>query len=280
MKAALRSVVPRTLVRWRWTVLNHLALRKVGTTSCDARTLGRLGDVRLARILRDEELGREWAEVERELGALAMTGRAGGVNPGDRRALYYLVRALKPRSMLEVGTHVGASTAAMACALRRLSATEPGSSFGLSTVDIRDVNAPTAPWRQFGSSYPPSEMLQRLGCDQLATFITARSLDYLASCHNTYDLIFLDGDHSAAIVYREIPAALRRLRPGGLIVLHDYFPRMQPLWHDGMVSPGPYLATERLRAEGAGLRVLPFGALPWPTKLQSNVTSLALVERQ
>ena len=31
--------------------------------------------------------------------------------------------------------------------------------------------------------------------------------------------------------------------------------------------------------EGAGLAVLPLGALPWPTKLHSNVTSLALLLR-
>jgi hypothetical protein len=45
------------------------------------------------------------------------------------------------------------------------------------------------------------------------------------------------------------------------------------------VVPGPFQAIERLRAEGAPLKVLPLGALPWPTKLGSNMTSLALLCR-
>ena len=34
----------------------------------------------------------------------------GGVNPGDRRAIYSLIHYLKPISVLEIGTHIGAST--------------------------------------------------------------------------------------------------------------------------------------------------------------------------
>ena len=41
--------------------------------------------------------------------------------------------------------------------------------------------------------------------------------------------------------------------------------------------PGPFLGTERLKAEGAKLTVLPLGELPWPTKYGSNLTSLALM---
>jgi hypothetical protein len=78
-------------------------------------------------------------------------------------------------------------------------------------------------------------------------------------------------------VYREIPAALELLRPNGLILLHDYFPALRPLWSDRVVIPGPYLATARLMREGAKFRVLPLKALPWPTKFGSNVTSLALL---
>ena len=125
-------------------------------------------------------------------------------------------------------------------------------------------------------------MLDRLGLGGLVTFVAGDSLDYMASCDggkDGFDIVFLDGDHSAAAVYREIPAALRILRPGGVIVLHDYFPELKPLWSNGFVLEGPYLATERLRREGAGLVALPLGALPWPTKLGSCVTSLALLLR-
>jgi hypothetical protein len=52
---------------------------------------------------------------------------------------------------------------------------------------------------------------------------------------------------------------------------------LQPLWSNGSVIPGPFLATERLKAEEAKVVVLPLGELPWPTKLRSSATSLALL---
>lgn len=90
-----------------------------------------------------------------------------------------------------------------------------------------------------------------------------------------FDLIFLDGGHEASTVYQEVPAALKLLNPGGLILLHDIYPDQRPLWSDGFVVPGPWLAIERFKKEGAKVTVKPLGALPWPTKLDSNVTSLA-----
>lgn len=280
MKAQLRRFVPPGLVRLRWTLLNRMALQRLPPIPCDTRPLGQLDRLPLERILCAGEAQEEWSELQRELATLGITSKAGGVNPGDQRALYSIVRALKPRSVLEIGTHVGASTVAIAAALRRLRTTEQDLSFRLWTVDIRDVNDPIArPWRQLGSDHSPAEMIARLGCGDFVTFATGASLEYLAMHRVPYDLIFLDGDHSAGTVYQEVPAALRRLAPGGFILLHDYYPDMLPLWDNGMVSPGPYLATRRLQAEGADVGVRPFGALPWPTKLNSNVTSLAVLGR-
>jgi predicted O-methyltransferase YrrM len=198
------------------------------------------------------------------------------VNPGDRRALHALVLGLQPRRVLEIGTHIGCSTLSLAVALQRTAGK-------LWTVDIQDVNDPAArPWLVHGSSASPAELAERLGCRQRITFVTADSLSFLGAEQGDpggFDLIFLDGLHFAAQVYQEIPLALRRLRPGGLILLHDYFPERRPLWRDGAVIAGPWLAIERLRREGAGFDVLPLGRLPWPTKLGSHVTSLALLVR-
>jgi Methyltransferase domain len=94
-----------------------------------------------------------------------------------------------------------------------------------------------------------------------------------------FDLIFLDGDHSAAKVYQEVCLALKRLHGGGVILLHDYFPDNKPLWSDGSLVPGPFMAIERLRSEDSNLKVEPVGGLPWPTKYSSNVTSLAVLTR-
>src|SRR2546430_6217516 len=43
----------------------------------------------------------------------------------SRRAIYYLVRHLRPRSVLEIGTHLGASTVHIAAALRKVQEDDP-----------------------------------------------------------------------------------------------------------------------------------------------------------
>jgi predicted O-methyltransferase YrrM len=116
--------------------------------------------------------------------------------------------------------------------------------------------------------------------EEQISFVTSDSLVYLASSSERYDLIFLDGDHAPSAVYSEIPAALSMLRSGGVILLHDYFPALEPLWPDGKVIQGPWLAVERLRSEGAKIKAIPLGELPWPTKLGSRKTSLALLVRE
>src|SRR5690606_34295476 len=98
----------------------------------------------LAELIANPTLGDEWAAVERELAALGITELADGINQGDRRALYYLIRNIAPTSVLEVGTHIGASTVHIATALRRTA----GTSARLVTVDIANVNDPvTKPWQ-------------------------------------------------------------------------------------------------------------------------------------
>jgi predicted O-methyltransferase YrrM len=203
----------------------------------------------------------------------------GGVNFGDRRALYHLVRRLKPRRILEVGTHVGSSTAAMALAGRR-NATD-GYPCQIDTVDIHDVNHPTeGGWVSVGAAQPPVETLRALGVEENVSFFKSDSREWLARGHEPYDMIFLDGSHAAQCVYREIPLALGILAPGGIVVLHDFFPDGAPLWQGKRPALGPWLAVARHVKEGAGFRPLPLGALPWPTKLGTNVTSLAILSRR
>lgn len=202
----------------------------------------------------------------------------GGVNFGDRRALYSLIRHFRPARVLEIGTHVGASTAIIAQALRQNDS--EGSPGHLWTVDIRDVNLDTEkPWLEYGCKLSPMEMLRRLGLETTVDFVAMPSVEFMQSSNEPFDLIFLDGDHSASAVYREIPLALKILNPSGVIILHDYFPACKPLWSNGVVIRGPFLAVERLAKRGLDVKALPLGSLPWPTKLGSSVTSLAVLLR-
>lgn len=229
----------------------------------------------LPLIFSRPEIEGDWPAAASRIEALGITPKA-GMNPGDRRALYYLMRHLQPGSVLEIGTQAGASTVHLAAGLADA---HPGAlQQRLLTIDIRDVNDPVnAAWRSFGLPQSPRDAMRRLGYDGLVEFRVGRSLDVLAEPGESYDVIFLDGDHRLRTVAAEIPLALARLRPGGFLLLHDFFPGLRPLWPDGKVIEGPQLAVLRLQRAGWPIEVLPLGELPWPTKLGTSRSSLALL---
>jgi predicted O-methyltransferase YrrM len=242
-----------------------------------ARTMGSPAGLDLRALFASPRVERDWHAASERIQALGLTPEA-GMNPGDRRVLYYLMRLLRPARVLEIGTQAGASAVHLAAGL----ADAHGSSAErrLLTVDIKDVNqADTAAWRSFRLSQSPAEAMRRLGFDRLVEFRVGRSVDVLHEPGERYDLIFLDGDHRLKTVAAEIPLSVHRLEPGGFILLHDFFPRLQPLWPDGKVIDGPQRAVQGLQRAGWPLGVLPLGDLPWPTKLGTSKTSLALLGR-
>ncbi|HWB12520.1 MAG TPA: class I SAM-dependent methyltransferase [Pirellulales bacterium] len=254
-------------------------LSDLRSVACDVTALRSLTRLQIGEMFKNHAIDAEWRDVERTLGTLELPEFTGGVNPGDQRAIYYLIRYLRPSRVLEIGTHIGCSTLSAALALNRIRNLDNTFTPALVSVDIRDVNDETEqPWMQAGASYSPARMLELARCRDVVDFAVCPSLEFLTSRCDTaaFDFIFLDGDHSAPTVYQEFPAALRRLAPGGLILLHDYFPNLSPLWSNNAVVPGVFLGLQRLLNEGAEFSVLPLGELPWPTKLGSCVTSLAL----
>lgn len=270
LAAASRSL---TTARQTWM------LNRVQRIVCDPSRLAGTNQWKLAEALAPEAYADEWGAVEREIMALSVSD-AGGSNPGDRRAIYYLIRHLRLGLALEVGTHVGAATARIAAALRQLKALGLVQEIALATIDLDDVNDPVSGrWVTYNSSRPPREVIKAMNCENFVTFHSGGSLRFFAETRQRFDLIFLDGDHTATTVYQEIPAALRVLKEGGWILLHDYFPELKPLWREGIVVPGPFLGVKRLQAEGVAIRAVPLGDLPWPTKFGSHTTSLALLGR-
>jgi predicted O-methyltransferase YrrM len=233
----------------------------------------------IAKIFNSEDIERRWNAWAPRLSELCQVDRAktGAVNPGDRRALFYLVCGFRPRNVLEIGTHVGASTVHIAAAL----ADDPRPErCRLVTIDIEDANDSVGSvWRKAGLPMSPRQMIEGLHASISAEFVIARSAEFFERWKDKFDLIFLDGDHSADTVLDELITAPNSINQDGLIVLHDFFPDGRPLWSDGAVVPGPFAATERLRSSGGRVNVMPLGRLPWPTKLNSNVTSLAVVAR-
>ncbi len=274
-----QKLLPHKLARALGIRREKRELDAIAARRCNVASLGTFNAETIRKWFA-ADLSADWQQVEQTMAAIKFGGGSGAVNPGDRRALYYLARALQPRSILEVGTHVGASTSMLALALRRMHGAAAVDRPRLVTVDITEVNDPVrGAWKRIGCSQSPADVLRTIGCQDLVSFVASPSIPYLQAAKERFDLIFLDGDHAAPAVYQEIPGALELLSPGGAVLLHDYFPNHEPLWSDGAVVPGPDLAVERLRRENNPIIVWPFGRLPWPTKLDSSVSSLALVSR-
>ena len=274
---ALRSMAA-PLMRWLTIRAGKKTLRQIPRLECDVTCLESVENVELKSLFTSHAIEMGWRDMKKKINAFVVPDMTGGVNPGDRKAIHFLIRGFKPSSVLEIGTHIGASTLQIASALC-MNQIEDGKHAKLVTVDIADINDPISkPWLEYGASHSPVEMIEEMNFS-FVEFSRDTSLNYLDRCEQKFDFIFLDGSHLSGTVYREIPIALKLLNKNGLILLHDHFPNLEPLWSDGSVIPGPVLATERLKAEGAKLTVLPLGQLPWPTKLQSNITSLALLLR-
>lgn len=277
LKQIIKKLVPTSIRLKLSRIINSKQLYSLNKMQCETVNLLSSKEVNMENIFRNAEIQNSWKKWQVKLDNLKIPDSTGGVNPGDRRAIFFLTRYFKPKTLLEIGTHIGASTVNIASALQynHIDLQEKPT---LRTVDIRDVNSiKEKPWLQFGSNKSPIDMIENLELELFVEFVTNTSINYFEKSTEMYDFIFLDGDHAAKTVYKEIPIALSKLNKGGIILLHDYFPKGKPLWSNNHVIPGPYLATERHIAEGADIVILPLGSLPWPTKLNSNVTSLALL---
>lgn len=279
IKQRIARLMPASVVSGCGVRREMKGLSRIPKIECDVRNLRLRSSIDLNELFTLDEISMRWDRSSGKTDRLAIPERRGGLNVGDRRAIYYLISSLNPSSVLEIGTHIGASTLHIASALF-MNRVRDGTPPNLVSVDISDVNSPASkPWLIHGSKQSPMEMAREMGYAKFVEFVTDDSLSYFAKCKSRFGLIFLDGDHAARTVYQEIPAALKLLSKNGVILLHDYFPELKPLWADVPVIPGPLLATERLRREGANVVALPLGTLPWRTKVQSNATSLALLLR-
>jgi predicted O-methyltransferase YrrM len=266
---------------YRYIRYERRELAKIPEILCDPSPLKGISETELRNLFYDPEIEKSWNKTAPllNLHCNIADDTTSAVNPGDRRALYYLARAFRPNHVLEIGTHVGASTIHIAAALIDQESDirqEPK----LITVDIEDVNGPDGPSQRFKLDRTPLKRIQDFGCAKIVRFVQQKSLEFFKQNSGTFDLIFLDGSHAASVVYQEVPLALNALSQNGVILLHDFFPNNKPLWKQNRgIVPGPWIATQRLRSEGVPIKILPLGALPWYTKLGSNVTSLAVMSR-
>ena len=238
-----------------------------------AEVLGSLDNTRVARWLQSAD--EAWAEWSNRLAQASPPLMAGSVSPGEQRALFALVSALQPKHVLEVGTHLGGSTIALAAAL------ESNGSGSLTTVDIMDVNREDrSPWPGTKRGEVPQVRLQQLGLSHRVSFVQGPALEVLSSWSDPLDLVFLDGSHEPKHVYAEIARVSHRLRAPAYVVLHDYFPARQPIGANQNFLSGPHDAVQRLLREETWVSIVSLNPLPWPSVGASHATTLAIIGRR
>ncbi len=184
----------------------------------------------------------DWDLAKMKIERFSIPDDRGGVSKNCQEIIYNTVKSLNPETVLEIGTHIGSSTAAIAL----------GCNAEILTLDIRDVNKEYA---QYGMKHSPDFMLNSIGAN--VQFVISDSITYMNNCNLKFDFIFLDGNHDASVVYTEVPIALKLLNSNGVILLHDYYPNGRPINEKGNVIHGPYKAIQRLIQEGNELNVMP-----------------------
>jgi predicted O-methyltransferase YrrM len=271
-----RALLPDSAMNLARDQRERRALGKIGRQNTDTSGLCNVDHFKnFKTFLNANDFLQDWnTTLERISKLVGNDNVGGGVNPGDRRALHTIIRTIKPANILEIGTHIGMSTYFLA------EAAAINGNGKVTTVDILDVNNSTASWKRHGLKAPPSEIIAELGHAERTEFVIQPAQDYLSSNKNKFDLIFLDGDHTAQGVYQELVLALPALSQNGIIVMHDIYPNARPLFPNGDVLSGPIRGLERLIQESPELTYQSLSPLPWPTKEGTNITSLAVLLRK
>ena len=281
LKRLVRHILPARAHGALRRAVHARQLNRLPGMAVDVAPLPKAAEISLSDMLSGDGMADSWERAKTSINEIfEYVPWTHATDPQSCRAIYHLIRRFQPRTLLEIGTNRGASTLYAAMAMREYR--NVGRPPRLVTVDLIDANNPAAAeTKRYRISTPPREMLARLGCADMVEFSIAKSTDYLNGHETEFDFILLDHCPAADIAYRDIVLAIRALRPGGLLLIHSYFPGKKPLGTDERVNSDSYLAVRHLRQQGARLVALPLGTLPWPAQPGgSNLTSLALLAKE
>lgn len=120
-------------------------------------------------------------------------------------------------SLFEIGTHRGAG-------LCHFHAMAP--ELELQSLNVLPEHLPHLP-RQMASEILPREEIGRFAIKAGVPFVqhygNSRTFDWDAlAAKQTFDIVFVDGSHEQFTVFADTLHALQILKPGGLIIWHDY----------------------------------------------------------
>lgn len=225
MKAATRKMVRPV---WSRFVNANLERGLVGPVFDDRRQFNRYRHQLSASGL-PELLDAAQERFESTVSGTTVRGRAwgfGGITRGSRSRLYAVVRALRPRVLVETGVCNGVSSAVI---LQALDDNRLGNLYSIDLPEFADPEArPTGHWAGKGGAVisPGREAgwVIPAGLRGRWELIAGRSQDQLPGLLRrlgAIDLFFHDSEHSYECMMFEFELAFARLRPGGALLSDD-----------------------------------------------------------
>lgn len=135
------------------------------------------------------------------------------LHPGELEVLVALARSVAARGVLEIGVNTGRTARALLDNVPTIEHYQgvdvpPGYAFG---CDVQKHEVPPNPGH-YALGDPRFELLLR----------PRGSLDLSPAELRPCDVVFVDGDHSRDAVIQDTALAEQLVRPGGLIIWHDY----------------------------------------------------------
>lgn len=131
-----------------------------------------------------------------------------------------LMELAKDGDVLEIGSAYGYSTCALALVARSVTAVDPHATHGSFYELQANLNA-------YGVR----------GKVEIIRDLSQVALSSIAKAGERFDLVWIDGDHTAEVVEHDVTQAIKLLKPGGVLACHDY---------DEVTCPGVRVALDRL----------------------------------
>ncbi len=98
----MKRIMPAFLIRFLIIRREIIKLQKIQKIKCQEQCLKPIDDISKKELFTSHEMEIGWTDIKKKIDMFAIPDGTGGVNPGDRRAIYYLIRKFKPSSVLEI----------------------------------------------------------------------------------------------------------------------------------------------------------------------------------
>lgn len=266
-----RSMMPRSAM----ALAADMRLKAGRRRALKANHLIPEGCIDLDRMLRNAQFSAHWRiddrRISKALGAagLAHAVTSGTLSPGERRALYCIIRGQRPARVLYRGGGRDPEPLFVAAALHRLGGTRR-----FDALFRPDSGRPAS---RIAAAL--SSCAEGLGLHEAIHYADEPLDSYMAGTDEHYDVVFLGGPDDAYAIYADVAVASRHLKPNGVIILHGYAPFDREMTGQGTLVSGSWRALSRLRSENRQLTVLPINELPWEETIQDGPSRLAMAVR-